>query len=729
MEEVEKSSENEHGFANVATAQTAATILGTAFWLILAVILHPVAYGHLSWLVSIATLTSTICVLGLGKTITTYYPKEGNDKLISSAIFLVLMFSIIGGSGISLALNSWIEPLLAGMVGLLVVGLSLFSLAFYSELAKRQYSRYMWKWIGVRSSTLVLPLIFYYWWGLVAGILAGLAVSYFLFGIWVLRNLDSDLDLREVWKKIEFTLQAWGGDISRASMNFFDKILIGLLFSSMAVLGVYQFGYRIFVLLGVLPNALFFYLLPEKSANQKTKKIETIGILLSLGLALLILIIAPFIASHVFPSFQEGINLIRIMGFAIIPATVARIKTSELYSKEKSEIVLGSRLFALSMGIIGIILTYSESLGLIGLGGSQLAIQIALLIGLTTFPKIEKRDKFGKVTLSLIGMLVVTALLVSSLSAITPDTEVRRESVSKKHPEVMDTIATIRVMTENEKEGKMAIDRAFDEIERIEELMSTEMEGSQIYKLNHSGTSWVKLSTEVINILKSAQKFAKLTDGCFDPTAKPLVDLWMDKTKKEGKMPDPGELKEELELVNWNNLMIDEDKNRARFRENGMKVTLGGIAKGYAVDRACEVLSNNGINSALVNLGGDIKAFGPKSWKVGIQDPRKEGELLGKIEIENEAIVTSGDYRRYHWLGSMRIHHIINPKTGRPAKGCISVTVIADNCMEADALSTGIFVEGPEDGLETLNEMELPGLIVDSEEKIITSELWDYQLG
>ncbi len=723
MEEIEENPDHDREFTYVATGQIVASILGTAFWLILAVILHPIAYGHFSYLVSIGTLLSTVFVFGLGKTIVTYYPKENNEQLVSTSLFFALMMSIIGGSVTAIVLNYWFEPILAGLVGLLIISMSIFSIAFHSILGRQEYRKYMYTWIGVRSASLAIPLIFYEIWGLVAGLLGGLVAAYFIFGTWILKRFSNGLDFGGLGEKIRFTLEAWGANLGRVSMNFLDKILIGTLFANMAVLGVYQFGYRIFTLLAILPNALFFYLLPEKSAGNKKEKLEKLGILSSIGIAALIFGIAPFITSHIFPGFEEGINLIRIMGVAIIPATLSRIKTSELYSQEKTKPVLGSRLFGLGIGIIGIILTFSKSLGLVGLAGSMLAIQISLLVGLFSFPKMLDIGSFGKIGMSFIGMIVISALLISSLTIVMPQTSVEGDG-TEGTIFTMDTVATIKVMDKNNVKSKDAIEKSFDEIERIESLMSTEKKNSQIYRLNHAGTDWIKLSPEVIHVLKKAKEYARKTNGYFDPTAKPLVDLWMEKVKKEGKIPETSELEEKLELVNWKNLIIDEKNNRARFRENGMMITLGGIAKGYAIDQACKLLKANGIENGLVNIGGDIRVFGPKKWEIGIEDPRQEGELLETLYLENKSVVTSGDYRRYYLLGKRRIHHIINPMTGKPATKSISVTIIAKNCISADAYSTSTFVAGPDEGTEILDYLKIAGLIVNSDEEIETSKIW-----
>ena len=726
MEETEKS---EQGFAYVGIGQTAATVLGTAFWLVLAVKLHPIAYGHLAWLVSIATLASSFCVLGLGTTIATYYPKEKSKKLLSTSVFLIFVSSAVGGVVTAGVLNLWVEPFLAGLTGLLVVAMSIFSIAFYSQIGRRDYKKYMWTWVGVRAASLILPLAFYFIWGSVAGLLGGLAAAYFIFGAWVLKyvitpDLIRGLDFGEVSRKTGFSIRAWGSNLGGTSLNFLDKILIGALFP-MGVLAVYQFAYRLFLLLGIVPNTLFFYLLPEKSGGHETKKVERAGVLLSIGLALSAFFLAPFITSHVFPGFSEGIDAIRIMGLAIIPMTLARAKSSEFFSRERAGIVLGSNLFGLGIGITGIVVTFTQGLGLIGLAGSMLASQIGLLGGLVFFPGLLKSGLSGKVGLSFMGIAVASALIISFFSVVSPQITVEEGRVKGAYL-AMGTVVTIQVLADDKEMAGEAIREAFYEIDRIEKLMSAEIPESEIYKLNDSATQWVELSPEVVHVLKRAKEYGDLTDGHFDVTVKPLVDFWMDEVKKRGTIPTYDELKERLELVNYNNLIIDEDNNRAMLMKKGMEVTLGGIAKGYAIDRACEVLKSKGIEDALVDIGGDIRAIGSKSWTIGIIDPRAEGELLGVIQLENKAIATSGDYRRYHLLGVERIHHIINPKTAEPARDSISVTVVAEDALSADALSTGIFVAGPEKGKVLLDSIRIGGLIVDPEGKITTSDYWEY---
>ncbi|MCQ8898273.1 MAG: FAD:protein FMN transferase [Hadesarchaea archaeon] len=290
----------------------------------------------------------------------------------------------------------------------------------------------------------------------------------------------------------------------------------------------------------------------------------------------------------------------------------------------------------------------------------------------------------------------------------------------------MDTLVEIRALDENTARAKEAVRAAYEEIRGVEDLMSAEKEGTEIYLLNHGGTGWVELSEETLSVLRSSLEYSRLSGGAFDITVKPLVDLWMREVKRTGRLPSP----ERLWVVwGWGGgEKLEVENGRARFLQEGMEVTLGAIAKGYAVDRACRALQERGVEAGLVNVGGEIRGFG-KVWRIGVQHPRKE-EVMLELELENFSIATSGDYRRFFLLGSTRIHHILDPRTGEPAGECMSVTVIAENCLDADALATALFVLGPERGKELADNLcssgrEVKAMLVGSDGRILYSDSWD----
>jgi thiamine biosynthesis lipoprotein len=722
LETTHGASRDPRGFPHVALGQTGAIALGAIFWLAMAGVLHPRAYGHLGWLISIAMFVSTFCVLGLGKTVATYYPREKRGELLSGAVLVVLMTSLAAGGAIGMLL----DPL----VGLLVVGLSLFSIAVYSELGRRRYGNYMWMLLGVKLVSIFLAIAIYLWWGVVAGIVAGFAVSYLIFGCVGLGRVRTNPGIRRVGGKAGFAFRALGADVSNSSTSFLDKILIGHLFG-MTALGFYYLAYRIFVALSVLPKVLLFYLLPEKSVGTRTRGIETFGVLTSIALAGLVFVLPPLIVPRVFPDFIESVGAIQLMGLAIIPATVAGIKMSELYSREGSNSVMISNTLALGTGVVGI-MTLGKSFGVNGLAASMLLLQTVLAVSLvfSLKPPITK-GATKRLAKGFVAMALASALLLAYVDSQARKIEIEDGGV-RETINVMDTYATITIIEENVQKAIVALDAAFEEIRRIEKLMSAYDDESEVFALNVNGTDWTALSPDLMHVLEKAKHYSSITDGSFDVTVFPLVQLWMERTKKWGRLPTPDEVNEVLEFVGYEGLIIDENGNRARFVRPGMSITLGGIAKGYAVDRASEVLMSHGIESALVEIGGDIRAIGNKNgepWVIALQNPRREDEFITRIKLDNQSIATSGDYVRYFFVDGRRIHHIIDPRTGYSADRCISVTIISENCIDADALSTAIFVMGPERGKELLDSLGVKGLIITSDKRVIVSDAWDHPLG
>jgi thiamine biosynthesis lipoprotein len=295
--------------------------------------------------------------------------------------------------------------------------------------------------------------------------------------------------------------------------------------------------------------------------------------------------------------------------------------------------------------------------------------------------------------------------------------------VVERTEQVMGTYATITIGDRNTTRADLALDAAFEEIKRIDALMSLYTESSEVAVLNRNGMNWTTLSPDTMYVLKKADYYARLSNGSFDITCNPLVQLWMVKVQEEQRMPTSEEIEEARALVGYEHLIINEELNRARFDKAGMSITLGGIAPGYAVDRACEKLLEAGIEHALVDVGGDIRALGEKNgapWEVALQNPRNKEEYITIIKLSNESVTTSGDYERYFFLKE-RIHHIINPKTGYSADECMSTTVITQQCIDADALATAVFVMGPEEGKALLDELGIKGLIISADKQVIKS--------
>lgn len=303
---------------------------------------------------------------------------------------------------------------------------------------------------------------------------------------------------------------------------------------------------------------------------------------------------------------------------------------------------------------------------------------------------------------------------------------------------LMDTLVSISTYGTDTDLLQRATRDAFAEMRRLSDLTnrfveegSTAEGKSDVARINKmAGITAVKVSEDVFAMLKAAKDYSVITNGAFDLTIGPLIDLWGFGSPKQ-HVPTPEELLNTLGLVDWSNLILDE-KNRTVFlAQRGMSLDLGAVAKGYAVEKAAQVLQERGIEKALINAGGNIRVLGAKKrnqpWKIGIQDPRNSSELLAILDLENGSAVTSGDYNRTFTVAGKQYHHIISPLTGYPAEYNMSVTVITPDSFQGDLLSTALFLLDSEEALrqaETLPDTE--AVIVTEESKIlVTSGLKD----
>ncbi|MEM2300027.1 MAG: FAD:protein FMN transferase [Candidatus Hadarchaeales archaeon] len=692
------------GLLNVTAGQLGASLLGALFWISLAALIHPNAYGYLSWLFSIGMFASIFCLLGFEKTIVVFGKK---GETVSKFFLIVLATSVWIAIALSLFVH-WI-------VGISALGFSLFSLAVHRELAREDYGRYMWMWLGSKSLSIFLGFLLYRFSGLVIYILLGFALTHLIFSIPLFSlRISKQSPTKE---EITFSAGALGSNVVSGSMQFVDKIIVGMLFG-MSTLAVYQLAYRIFVLFSVVSQIFFFYLLPKKSNGEDTRKIERKGLLLSAILSLIVFVLSPLLVRQVFPSFQEGVKACQIAGLAIFPSSLSAIMFSELYGRKRPQLIFLSQIAGLAVWL-GTAIVFGNLYGVTGLAASVLTMHsIIALFSLVSVSQPRLPVFYKKILQGLAIMLIFSISLLAVAYIYGERTEISG-NILRETRLIMDTYATITVCHENLKLARIAVDAAFREISRIDSLMSEFDPKSEIYSLNNSG-DWVSLSQETIFVLSKAKEYSKISGGCFDITVKPLVDLWMKKTRETGRMPSQDELENVLKFVDWSAVLLTE--NAGKLAKEGMKVTLGGIAKGYAVDRACEVLSSYGVENFLVDIGGDMRAFGRKGterWKIGVQDPRNPTKLVEILEIENAAVATSGDYQRFFFLSGKRIHHIVDPRTGYPADLSMSVTVIASTCLDADALSTAVFVMGPENGAALIRNLSLSALIVSSSGEIL----------
>lgn len=272
-----------------------------------------------------------------------------------------------------------------------------------------------------------------------------------------------------------------------------------------------------------------------------------------------------------------------------------------------------------------------------------------------------------------------------------------------------------------------AITKAFGRIKEIDALMSFFNKESEVSRINDfADVRPMQVGSDTIKVIKRADELNKITEGAFDITVAPLVELWgFGRRGDVSKIPSDEEVKETLKIVGMDKLKIDYAGKTVGFKCTGTKIDLGGIATGYAVDCAIEVLKENGIKNAMINAGGDIFCMGGPSrnrvWKIGIQHPRIRSGLLDSAYVKDKAIATSGDYEKFFFWKEKRISHIIDPRTGMTVTGTpASVTIIAPDCMTADGFSTAIFVLGPNEGLRVLNGMKsVEGMIAADDGKDI----------
>lgn len=271
-------------------------------------------------------------------------------------------------------------------------------------------------------------------------------------------------------------------------------------------------------------------------------------------------------------------------------------------------------------------------------------------------------------------------------------------------------------------EAREVIDASFKRMQEIEDEMSVSIKTSQIYKINSHPQKEIKIKKDTFKVIQKALAYAKLTEGKFDPSIRPLVELWGVDTEN-AHIPSNSEINKARKLVNYKEIKIDESKKTVRLTKKGMKLDLGAIAKGYAADEVRKIIESKGVESAYVNLGGNVLVIGSKpdgsAWKVGIQNPRlSKSGVIASIEVRDKTIVTSGNYERYFKENGIIYHHIIDPTTGRPARtGIISTSIITRNSFDADALSTSVFILGPKKGLKLIESMP------DVETMIITTNL------
>ncbi len=277
---------------------------------------------------------------------------------------------------------------------------------------------------------------------------------------------------------------------------------------------------------------------------------------------------------------------------------------------------------------------------------------------------------------------------------------------------MMGTVVEIRVYDDAAEQYDDAVSAAFAEMETIEELMSPHRPASDVSRLSAADTP-IAVSTETLEVLQLAQDVSAASHGAFAATLGRLINLW-GFAEGEAQLPALSEIEKALAEIGPAALTFQ--GNKITKSSAALAIDLGGVAKGYAIDRAITVLAASGIQHASVNAGGDMRLLGDRAgapWRIGIQHPRQTGAVLASLKLADRAVVTSGDYERFFEQDGVRYHHILDPRSGYPARLCQSVTVVAEQAALADAVATAAFVLGPELGMVFLRETEgVDGLIV-----------------
>ncbi|MGL4914442.1 MAG: FAD:protein FMN transferase [Romboutsia sp.] len=273
------------------------------------------------------------------------------------------------------------------------------------------------------------------------------------------------------------------------------------------------------------------------------------------------------------------------------------------------------------------------------------------------------------------------------------------------------------------------LDKAFEKVSKIEDTLSINKPGTELDNLNaKSGISPVVLSEMSYDIIRKALEYSKLSDGGYDVSIGPLIKLWSIGLP-EAKVPTQEEINEVIKLIDYSNIDMNDSNREVFLSKKGMIVDLGSIAKGYVADELVKLLKDEGIEKAIIDLGGNIYALGykeeNKKWRIGIQNPFDDrGNVVGTIDVANKSVVTTGVYERFIEKNGKKYHHILNPKTGYPYETNIAgVSIVADHSIDADALSTLVFTKGLEEGLKFVNELEnVDAIFITNKKEIYTTK-------
>jgi thiamine biosynthesis lipoprotein len=312
-------------------------------------------------------------------------------------------------------------------------------------------------------------------------------------------------------------------------------------------------------------------------------------------------------------------------------------------------------------------------------------------------------------------------------SDIAPDSRARASRLVVREHISMGAPVQLSAWTDDEPRAERAFVAAFTEFDRLDTLLSVWKEGSDVERLNvAAGRGPVSVSGDTLTVLEHAIEVGGWTEGKFDITFGALSDVWRFDHDQDDTIPTPSEIAARVPLVDYRQVVVDRRAGTAVIRRAGMRVHLGGIGKGYAVDRVVTILRQHGLRDFMVQSGGDLYVSGMKDgqpWRLGIRDPRGPADrVFASLDLSDRTFSTSGDYERSFMANGVRYHHLLDPASGQPARQSRSVTIVSARAVVADALSTGVFVLGPERGMALIEKLpDVEGVIVSSRNEVLVS--------
>jgi thiamine biosynthesis lipoprotein len=282
---------------------------------------------------------------------------------------------------------------------------------------------------------------------------------------------------------------------------------------------------------------------------------------------------------------------------------------------------------------------------------------------------------------------------------------------------IMGTRIAVQVWAEDPELARLGMDSVIAEMHRTDHLMSTYKPESQLSQVNaHAHERPVTVDPDIVDVVAKSFEYSRLSDGLFDVTYASVGHLY---DYRAGRHPSDGEIAAALPAVDYRQVEVDRERCTIRFLKPGMRIDLGGFAKGWAVDRGAAILRSLGIRNAMVTAGGDTRFVGDrlgKPWIVGIRDPRRDGAVVTRLPLVDEAVSTSGDYERYFEQDGVRYHHILVPGTGKSPAAVRSVTIIGPTATHTDGLTKPVFILGVERGMEYLRRVgDVDAVIIDAE--------------